>query len=352
MTLRNLYKNKWLTGLLGFLAWSIVFGIIYAQSPLYTSNQNQYFLHGFSHAGFGYLDHDWLAQTIDPLPLFSLLVQITYLICKSGALFYVYYALLMGIYLVSLWGISDIIFNLSRSKGRSLVFIVLFLGIHSAMLHYGLSRVLGTEKPFLLEGGVAGQRVLGQVFQPSTFGVFLLFSLYLFLKKRSLLSLFSLAVAVSFHSVYLFSAALLTLGYMGVIFREKRNLKEPVLFGALALLLVTPVLVYTFLIFKPTTAAITQQVNEILVNFRNPLHAIVSSWLDWSVAVQAVIMLAALIIASKATDFSDSFSPGSGYNNFHHHPGGNQQQHTGLNLSLAHLGHSGADFYQHFAGLL
>lgn len=294
-----LFKNKWLTGLLGFLAWSFVFGIIYAQSPLYTSNQNQYFLHGLSQAGFGYLNRDWLANTIDPLPLFSVLVQGTVLICQNGVLFYIYYALLMGVYLFSLFGISDILFDLRQSRARTLVFIVLFLGLHSAMLHYGLSRVLGTEKPFLLEGGVAGQRLLGQVFQPSTFGVFLILSIYFFLKRRPFSALLSLAVAVSFHSVYLLSAALLTLGYLWVIFREKRNIKDPALFGALALLLVTPVLAYTVFIFKPTSMAITREVNDFLVNFRNPVHAIVTNWIDWSVAVQSAMVLAALFIVRK-----------------------------------------------------
>jgi len=303
MSTRNLFKNKWLMGLLGFLGWLLVFGIIYAQSPLYTSNQNQYFLHGLSHSGYGYLNRDWLANTIDPLPLFSILVQVTYLICKNGVLFYLYYVLLMGIYLVSLLGISDIIFNLRQSRARTLVFIVIFLGIHSAMLHYTFSRVLGTEKPFLLESGVAGQRLLGQVLQPSTFGVFLLLSLYLFLRKSSFLSLLSIAVAVSFHSVYLLSAALLTLGYMWVILREKRNIKDPLLFGTIALLLVTPVVAYTIFIFKPTSMAITQQINEILVYFRNPLHAIIANWIDWSVAVQSAIVLAALYIVRKKSLF-------------------------------------------------
>ena len=293
------FNNKWLAGLLAFLAWSLVFAIIYAQSPLYTSNQNQYFLHGLSHAGIGYLAHDWLTNTIDPLPVFSLLVQVTYLICKSGVLFYLYYALLIGVYLVSSLGIADILFNLRQSKARSLVFIVLFLGIHSALFHYVLSRVLGTERPFLLEGGVAGQRVLGQVFQPSTFGVFLLLSLYLFLRKRSFLSLLSLAVAVSFHSVYLLSAALLVLGYLWLVYKEKQRFKDPALFGLLALLMVAPVLAYTMIVFKPTTMEITRQVNEILVNFRNPQHAIPSGWFDWSVVVQTIIVLVVLFLIRR-----------------------------------------------------
>ena len=83
--------------LLRFLGLTVLFAIAYAQSPLYTSNQNQYFLHGLAAAGHGTLTADWLANTLDPTPLFSLLVRLTH---PLSGLFYIYYALLMGVYLV------------------------------------------------------------------------------------------------------------------------------------------------------------------------------------------------------------------------------------------------------------
>ena len=53
MAARSILKREWFIGLVSFLAWSLIFGIIYAQSPLYTSNQNAYFLHGLADAGVG-----------------------------------------------------------------------------------------------------------------------------------------------------------------------------------------------------------------------------------------------------------------------------------------------------------
>src|SRR3972149_217228 len=49
-----------------FLLWTIVFALAYAQSPLYTSNQNQYFLHGLARAGVGYLNQDWSSRSLPP----------------------------------------------------------------------------------------------------------------------------------------------------------------------------------------------------------------------------------------------------------------------------------------------
>jgi len=118
----------------------------------------------------------------------------------------------MGVYLVGVLGIMDVVFDLGRVKTHRLVFLILFLTMHSAALRFLLSRVAGVADPFLLEGGVAGQRLLGQVIQPSSFGVFLVLSIYLFFRRRPYLSLLSIAVAIYFHSVYLLSGALLVLG--------------------------------------------------------------------------------------------------------------------------------------------
>jgi len=53
----GLYK----TNTLGFgIAGIILFCMAYSQAPLYYSNQNQYFLHGFTKAKLGYLEKDWL----------------------------------------------------------------------------------------------------------------------------------------------------------------------------------------------------------------------------------------------------------------------------------------------------
>jgi hypothetical protein len=298
----------WLPGVAGFIAWSAVFAIVYAQSPLYTANQNTYFLHGLARAGLGNLSQDWLANTLDSLPLFSGLVFITYSIFHSGVPFYLYYALLMGVYLAGMLGIADVLFDLRRSRTRTLVFLALFLGIHSAAFHYTLSRVIGTERPFLLEGGVAAQRVLGQVFQPSTFGVFLVLSLYVFLRRKPFLALLPLAAAVYFHPVYLLSGALLVLAFMWLIFREGRDLLPPVKFGAAALLLVAPCVAYTAYAFWPTSLNLAQKANKLLVTYRIPHHTIVAQWLDWTVVVQVAVVLAAMLIVRRTRLFHVLFT--------------------------------------------
>jgi hypothetical protein len=106
------------------------------------------------------------------MPVFSGLVFLTYKIFHTQILSYLYYALLMGVYLFSMFGIMDMLFDLRKSKARTLAFTALFFAFHSAALRFVLSRGVDADATFLFEGGVAGQRILGQVFQPSTSACF------------------------------------------------------------------------------------------------------------------------------------------------------------------------------------
>ena len=303
MATRRTFKREWLIGLASFLGWALVFGLIYAQSPLYTNNQNTYFLHGLAKAGVGYLKNDWLATRLEAMPVFTWLVYFTYMIFHSKVPFYTYYALLMGVYLFSMYGIMDMFFDLRRSKARTLAFLALFLAAHSAALRFLFSRLISADSTFLLEGGVAGQRILGQVFQPSVFGVLLMLSIYLFLRQRPFWSLVPIAVAATVHPVYLLGGALLTSAYMWILFRAGHNLKRPLLLGVSALLLVAPVLAYTIYMFYDPDPVLAQEALYILVNFRNPQHALISSWLNWTVLVQVLVLLTGLFIVRKTKLF-------------------------------------------------
>src|SRR4051794_28858802 len=76
----------------------------HGQAPLYYSNQNQYFLHGLAQAGEGVLSEDWLANTLDPTPLFSGLVALTARFLSPWA-FHLYHGLLLAAYAAALVGV-------------------------------------------------------------------------------------------------------------------------------------------------------------------------------------------------------------------------------------------------------
>jgi hypothetical protein len=275
---------------------ALIFGLAYSQAPLYTSNQNQYFLHGAARAGIGFLAEDWLANTADPTPIFGWIVEWTLRLLPT-AVFYLEYLLLFGVYLAGLWMLADVLFELQASTTRTLLFLCIVVLLHSAALRFVQDRLLGESWSYLWDGGVAGQRLLGPVFQPSAFGVFLLLSMGLFAKSRAGWASASAAVAACVHPTYLLPAAILVLAYCLLTWNERRSLRRPVLVGLIALAIVAPVVLYVLLVLGPTGPDNFAVAQQILVQERVPHHALPAAWLHPSVLVKLAMIILALVAA-------------------------------------------------------
>lgn len=303
MKLEFALKNHKLRAILNFIGISLIFGLAYTQDPIYNSveNQNTKFLHGLANAGYGFLTEDWVANTIDPLPAFTWLVQITYQYIHPEYMFYVYYFILFGIYVYSIFALVDYIFKFKKSRFYCLVYFASFLVIHTVHL-----RIFEYDLGLDLHYGVALQYVLGPVFQPSVFGVLIIASICCSLYYRYYLAVILLAIAATFHPTYLVSAGILTLTYQIVILVRDKNIVKAVLVGLSALLLVLPVYLYMSLIFDATTPEIWQQAQAIIVQLRVPHHSLPELWLkqdDYKSYLKALIVIAALWIIRKTELF-------------------------------------------------
>ncbi len=281
----------------------LAFAAAYAQSPLYTSNQNQYFLHGLASAGIGNLHADWLANTLDPTPVFSFLVEWGYRIFHSEAIFYAVYALLMGMYLYSLYAIASSIYALQDNPQKKLFFLSLIIALHSAGWRYGLSQFLSSNWTYVLEDGVADQRMLGTVLQPSAFGVLLLLSVAVFLRGRLYPALALTVLAATVHPTYLFSAGVLSAAYLAITWRREGSPGRALLGGIFALALVAPILIYTYTIFAGGEPQAAAEARHILVSYRIPHHALISWWWDATAVFKIVMVAAALWLARRTAVF-------------------------------------------------
>lgn len=289
----------WKKSLLGFaIACIILFCMSYSQAPLFYSNQNQYFLHGFTKAKLGYLENDWLGNTTDPTPLFSQLVSITIRWLDKN-IFYFYYAFLQGFFLFSAW----IIFH-QKAKSKNLeighyaLFSATFILIHSAALRWLSYRILGDDYPWFFQAGVAGQYILGAMFQPSNFGVFLLLGVSLFLIKRHFVATFFTCLAGILHTTYLLSGALIIIGFQVYLILEGKT-KKAFLIGILALSLVAPSVFYAAGNFQPSSMDGFKEAQEFLVKFRLPHHCLPHLWLDWVACLQISWIMFALFLSRK-----------------------------------------------------
>ena len=272
-----------------FAAWTTLFALSYTQAPPYYSNQNQYLLHGLAAVGDGNLADDWLANTLSPTPVFDALVTLTARHLGEG-LFPVYYALLQGLYFVSLLGIATHVAGDRLTPRTRWLVAALLLLTHAAFLRWASFGVFGWDYPCYAQGWLAAQYVLGPVFQPSAFGVFLLVALHQFLRGRPLVAVACAAVAVTLHPTYALSAGLIVLGILATLTREGR-VGRALACGALFAALALPAVGYVAENFYQTTPKLGPIAEALLVHVRIPHHAIPAVWFDAVTALQLVAIL-------------------------------------------------------------
>ena len=292
-------NNPWKTSWLVWIGLAVLFMAITTQAPLYSSNQNQYFLHGMAQAGLGSLADDWLASTREPTPLFTLLVKWTFLLFKQPAWFYVWYTILMGIYFYCLVHLTGGTRGQKMTGISWMLPVTLLLLIHSAALRFLLSRLLGTGWAFLFDGGVAGQRLLGTVLQPSAFGVLLIAALLRFRDRHPFQAGILTASTAVIHPTYLLTSALMVLGFMVTLVVEEKSIKKPLQVGAIALVIVSPILAYIFTHFWGANPEEAAYAREILVYNRLPHHALASTWADLPAFFRVCLVIAALALTRK-----------------------------------------------------
>jgi len=265
-------------------ALALLFGIAHSQHPLFSSNQNTYFLHGLADAGVGVLSEDPIAQSADPTPVFSALVSS----CERWApraIYYLFYLALFGLFFVSTYGIARVLMAKATSESSAWILSTLIVVVHSYVLHKFLW-------PF--QSGVAEQYVLGKVFQPSVFGVFLLASVWMFLRRHILWASAALAVAALFHPTYLIAAGCLVLAYWWIGSRDAAWRGGLWAGTFLCAAILGPFVWYLWSVFQPTSPLLSQQAAALLVHERIPHHAVPSEWFDFGTVKRLAIIAAGL----------------------------------------------------------
>ena len=239
---------------------SFLFAIASPIEPLFSENQNIYLLRGVAKA-FGLpLANDWTVNQTDHLFLFTWLTEISYSI--SPILFYIYHISLSFILVYSLYTISKKLIK-NKIDNHITVYFFLFLFIANQFLN--------------ILDGLAGQYILGSYFQPSSFGVFLAASIAFFLFDKYFTAIICCLIAAYFHPTYILQAVFLTITYQ-LILLKKRNFRQALFIGAVALIGISPLIYSLYYLFADVPFEILKKSQEILVYDRIHHHAIFSSW--------------------------------------------------------------------------
>ena len=271
----------------------------YYQSPLFTSNQNTYFLHGLARAGFGHLSSDWLAQQVDHVPVFGAMVALVHKL-DSHWLYYTIFGALVFIYAVSLLVITAGSSTTTFRTHHLLVFLSLLTLMHSTWMLNPVSRLLPNwSQSMILQvqrishlstNGLAGQYILGSYLQPSAFGVLLIASVALFVSKREFGSILCAVFAATINPTYILHTVVLTGAYIKILVSERSGQKATKI-GVYSILLILPIVLYVILALNLTSDTVLSKAQTILVEERIPHHAKITEWFSNESYVQLAILL-------------------------------------------------------------
>lgn len=264
-----------------YLLICLLLAMLVKQSPLYWENQNTKFLHGMAWAGVGNLKNDWLAQTRDGLPMFSGLIFTIYAY-SSPFFVYIIYILLLGIFFFSLKGILCTTFEIHPDSPK----YILLCG----------SIVLIISRYHTIYDGVAVQYLFSGYLQPCTFGVFIILSIHLFLKRQEVLASACLTLACLMHPAYLFVATLLISISAVEVFCEKRDWRAMLLILGPFILCGAGYLLYLSIEFRPTSAQYFDRALQILVVERIPHHTLLAIWSTSSIYTKLALVLLSLFL--------------------------------------------------------
>lgn len=291
------------THLLEALLLALAFALAHTQSPLYYSNQNQYFLHGLANGGLGNLSHDWLAGTTDPTPVFTALITGGYRYLGEWSFQALYFLMVMGYFLSVRWLVAALP-GVPDSRAFRLMWAAGFTATHAAILRMISVKLTGTDYPWYLQAGVAAQYVIGPGLQPSAFGVLVIAGLAAFANRRSTLGCGLVAAACVFHSTHMLMAGSFVLGFLIVLFREDDDAGPLALRGLLvASLLVAPVVAFTLFTFGPRDPRTFETAQHVLADVRIPHHARIDRWLDKVAVVQLAWAALGIVLWRKSRVF-------------------------------------------------
>lgn len=281
----------------GFLG-CLIFCLSHTQFILYHSNQNTKFLHGFTNAGHGFLENDWLSNTWDPLFAFTALVRFTYEYL-SPFYFYIYYYVLLSLYFIFVIRIISKVVDINKNSYSMLIFATVFVFIHSALLSQISLEAIGISLTRLLTFGFAYQYMFNHYFQPSVFGILILISLYYFIDKKYFVAVVFSSAAMVLHSAYFLHAALLTIIYMAYAYVETKRLFQSFFIGLLSLFIVLPVVINSLQHFESVQPEIQAQARKIVVDYIIPFHSIPKNWFSVAEVFKIAITIAGIIVVRR-----------------------------------------------------
>jgi hypothetical protein len=273
------------------------FVVSHTLAPLYASNQNTKFVIGMARAGAGNLNEDYLAHTTDPFPLFTQVVYFTQAFL-TPAMYYVYAALLMGLYVYGMFGIAKNVLPRFNPPVWWAFAAVLIL-VHAAVLRYPIRDTTSRDVLGMLQDGWASQYILGPIFQPSMFGVLLLCAIRWYMEDRLLPCVLGIGIAAAMHPSYVLISVMLAVALGIGLLVQRRLLAAGLVFVAIVALAL-PMTIHLKHAFAPTDPQTYEKAQDVLAYERIPHHMLIMRFFRGMAVLQIVWVILAILLARKS----------------------------------------------------
>ena len=263
-----------------YLILSILFAITIQQFPFFKGN-SLHLLHAIKEFDTNKLQNDWIANQTNHLPVFVHLNNIFLQFFPIKILHIIHFSLLVICSLFIFLICKNEFQNLKRTPILLLWFSIFILIYH--------------EHSFF--GGLAGQDIINEGYQPASFGVLFYCGIYLFLIRKYFFAIFFICLSASIHPSYVLHSGLLSFGFCFYLLLV-REFKPLLKFIIYYIILILPITFYIILNFLLLDKELIQMGQNILVE-RIPHHALIENWFSYKDFFSILIYLISLLIIYK-----------------------------------------------------
>ena len=146
-------------------------------------------------------------------------------------------------------------------------------------------------------GGLAGQDIINEGYQPASFGVLFYCGIYLFLIRKYFFAIFLICLASSFHPTYVLHSGFLISGFIFYFYytREFKLLIRLLIYYIVLILPITLYIIFNFLLIDKELVQIGQ---NILIE-RISHHALIDNWFSYKDLISILIYLMSLLMIYK-----------------------------------------------------
>ena len=289
----NVKKNKFLFDQNNEIIFIIFLSAIFASTTqvfeLFKGNAN-YLVYSIKDFDFNKLQNDWIANQPNHIPLFTYFNNLLIKFFSKDIIYLIHY-LLLGITALYLYLISRNLFPKISQKNL----IVIWFAIFTFIFH---------EKSFF--SGVAGQTLIDQGYQPSSFAVFFFLGIYFFLIEKIFLSVLFICLGASFHPTYVLHSGFVILGILSAYFwlKKYQNCFKIIIYYSILILPITLFIIINFLLIDKSFTLLGQ---KILLN-RIPHHANIHYWATYKDLFFLIIYFYSLYLIKDKKRFFIFFS--------------------------------------------